>query len=100
MTQQPLDDQQARPGAQGKHPRAVQVMTGLMLTFVICSAVSAIATLHHRGLDRSLENPLAWAFAWANGFVLAWPIAFVIFWFAAPRIRRLAERLCSTKGTP
>ncbi len=98
MTHHPLNDQpgSVAPGPAARAPaRAVQVTTGLMLTFVMCSAVSAIATFRHVGLGRSLEDPLAWAWAWANAFVLAWPIAFAIFWFVAPRARRMAERLCS-----
>jgi hypothetical protein len=91
----PNPQQPSSPRPLARWPgRAAHLLTGLVLTFIMSGAVSAVATLRNMGLEPSLANPRLWAGAWIHAFVFAWPVAFAIFWFVAPRIRRIAERLC------
>lgn len=58
-------------------------------------AISGLSTARSLGFASILAAPSVWLADWARAFVLAWPLAFIIFWFVAPRVRRQFEKLAS-----
>lgn len=66
---------------------------GAVLTCIMSGTVSGIATARSIGLDALLAAPGQWLQAWGQAFILAWPVAFLVFKFAGPRLRTAVGRL-------
>lgn len=75
-------------------PRFADTLFGATLTCIMSGTVSGIATARSMGLDPLLAAPGQWLHAWGQAFILAWPVAFLVFKFAGPRLRTAVARLC------
>lgn len=75
-------------------PRHADTLFGAILTCIMSGMVSGIATARSMGLDALSAAPAQWLHAWAQAFILAWPVAFLVFRLAAPRVRRAVSWLC------
>ena len=65
----------------------VRALTAALMTFVMVSIVTFVATWLALGIDAGF------LWQWAKAFVVAWPIAAGTAFFVMPGARRLAERL-------
>ena len=65
----------------------VRALTAALMTFVMVSIVTFVATWLALGIDAGFLRQ------WAKAFVVAWPIAAGTAFFVMPGARRLAERL-------
>lgn len=73
----------------------VDVLAGIITTGIMSGAISGLSTARSLGLASILAAPSLWLANWARAFVLAWPLAFIIFWVVAPRVRRQFEKFAS-----
>lgn len=74
-------------------PWWAQPLTAAVTTAIMSSAVSGVATARTLGMDSVLAAPSLFMADWGQAFVLAWPLAFVIFTVVGPRVRRAVESL-------
>lgn len=77
-------------------PRYADTLFGVTLTCIMSGMVSGISTARSMGLDALMAAPAQWLHAWGQAFILAWPVAFLVFRLGAPRVRRLVGWLCRT----
>ena len=80
-------------GNSGRLPLWFELLAGGLTTGIMSGAVSGVSTARTYGWDSILASPFQWLADWGRAFVLAWPLAFLIFWFVAPRVRRQLEKL-------
>lgn len=74
-------------------PRQVELLIAVIVTGIMSGVVSAISTARTIGLSEVIEQPLVWLSDWSRAYVVAWPVAFLIFKLVSPRVRRGIERL-------
>ena len=77
-------------------PRHADTLFGVILTCIMSGMVSGISTARSMGLDALMAAPTHWLHAWGRAFILAWPVAFVVFRLGAPRVRRFVGWLSRT----
>jgi hypothetical protein len=69
----------------------VRALTAALMTIVMVTLVTFVATWLALGLDADFLRQ------WAKAFVVAWPIAAATAFFVMPGARRLAERLLDVR---
>lgn len=64
------------------------VMTAFFLSVFMCGVVSLVATVKALGLAPQL------VFAWLEGWVVSWLLAFPVVLIVMPLVRRLVSAIC------
>jgi len=88
-----LKSQVADAHQRAKLPWWVQPLTSVVTTGIMSCLVSGMATARTLGMDSVLAAPSHFMADWGRAFVLAWPLAWVIFTVVAPLVRRAIESL-------
>ncbi len=69
-----------------KRIKARLIQSGLM-SFILCTLMTCWVTFINLGLTDAFIGH------WANAFLLAWPIAYLIAFLSGPHVASLTERL-------
>lgn len=65
---------------------------GFVMSAILAFLMTGVITWINTGLDAGFP------FVWGRAFDIAWPIALSIVLLLGPRVRRLADRLCTLDG--
>lgn len=85
-------------GAGVRRPLWFELLVSALTTGIMSGAVSGVATARSLGWAGVVSSPPQWLADWGKAFVLAWPVAFLLFWFVAPRLRRALEHMVGERG--
>ena len=69
--------------------KRIGIINGILMSGFMAFLLSGFFTWFNLGVT------LAWLYAWAKGFAIAWPLAFVLVALVGSTIRKLAVRIAT-----